>query len=232
MSETSKITLKDLAEREVAMHPNRRIEDFTIFYGQRSGMGMPPNSTFHLHVISWDSKARVLRTWPVVLPSRSGVLKTHGTGKAGVDKWSDAWTLSDQGNTSRTMFSAFCDSLQAKADPMSGGEPQLVGLYRQGPGQVFGVVTERGPSLHGSLLLDVPPGVKIEWRDQLFQRVSASGELLGNIIQTPFFYQPDGLGGQWATWDTKTLGKENNKDDYTVAKALFDALHAAPGAPA
>ncbi len=176
--ETRVAWLKDLAEREVAMHPNRRIEDFTIFYGQRSGMGMPPNSTFHLHVISWDSKAKVLSTWPVVLPSRSGVLKTHGTGKAGVDKWSDAWTLSDQGNTSRTMFSAFCDSLQAKEDPMSGGEPQLVGLYRQGPGQVFGVVTERGPSLHGSLLLDVPPGVKIEWRDQLFQRVSANGELL------------------------------------------------------
>ncbi len=39
-------------------------------------------------------------------------------------------------------------------------------------------------------------------------------------------YQPDGLGGQWSVWDTATLGKENNKGDYTVAKALYDALHA------
>jgi hypothetical protein len=170
--------LQELVKSETDKHPNRRIEDFTIFYGQRLGAGMPPKSEFHLHVISWDSKARELSNWPVLLPRRSAVLKTHGTGKSGVDKWNDAWTLSDQGNTSRTMFSAFCDSLRAKEDPMSGGEPQLGGLYRQGAGHTFGVVTSNGASVHGSLLSEVPRGVKIEWRDELFQRVDVRGELL------------------------------------------------------
>ncbi|MET3460905.1 hypothetical protein [Variovorax atrisoli] len=170
--------LQELVKTETDKHPNRRIEDFTIFYGQRLGAGMPPKSEFHLHVISWDSKARELSNWPVLLPRRSAVLKTHGTGKSGVDKWNDVWTLSDQGNTSRTMFSAFCDSLRANEDPMSGGEPQLVGLYRQGAGQTFGVVTSNGASVHGSLLSEVPRGVKIEWRDELFQRVDVRGELL------------------------------------------------------
>ena len=41
-------------------------------------------------------------------------------------------------------------------------------------------------------------------------------------------YKPEGTAAQWATWDTGTLGKENNEDkaDFSDAKALFDALHA------
>jgi len=49
----------------------------------------------------------------------------------------------------------------------------------------------------------------------------AFGNHKGNL------YKPDGTGAQWATWDTATLGKENNEEaaDFSDAKALFDALH-------
>jgi len=41
-------------------------------------------------------------------------------------------------------------------------------------------------------------------------------------------YKPDGEAARWATWDTETLGLENNDDapDHSDAQALFDALHA------
>lgn len=72
----------------------------------------------------------------------------------------------------------FYDSLSSEADPLTGGEPQLVGLYRNGNAQVFGVVTPNGSSLEGCLNLPVPLDAKIEWRDTLFQRVDRQGNHL------------------------------------------------------
>jgi hypothetical protein len=50
------------------------------------------------------------------------------------------WEESHAGGTSRAVFSAFCDSLQSGNDPLSGGPPQLIGLWRKSPPQTFGVI--------------------------------------------------------------------------------------------
>lgn len=170
--------LNRLVKREVDQHPNRQNEDFIIFYGVRIGDGMPGRSTFHLHVIAWDSKNTTLNATPVTMPNHSAVLRTGGSGKPNLDTISKAWERSDQGNTSRTMFSAFCDTLKQGDDPLSGGEPQLVGLYRQGSPKIFGVVTENGASYQGQLRTALAATANIEWRDPLFQRVDAQGRLL------------------------------------------------------
>lgn len=170
--------LNRLVKREVDQHPNWRNEDFTIFYGARIGYGMPGRATFHLHMIAWDSKSSTLKEAPVPIPDHSAVLRTSGSGKPRLDIISNAWERSGQGNTSRTMFSAFCDTVKLGDDPMSGGEPQLVGLYREGPANIFGVVTENGASYQGQLGTALPATANIEWRDPLFQRVDAQGRLL------------------------------------------------------
>ena len=40
----------------------------------------------------------------------------------------------------RAVFSAFHDAIMSGADDSSGGPPQVVGLYREGPARVFGYV--------------------------------------------------------------------------------------------
>lgn len=170
--------LRILVLREAEKHPKIKDEDFTIFYGVRIGHGMPGRSSFHLNTYAWDSKLKQLAHACIPMPVCSAVLKISGTGSDALGEMKKIWDASDQGNTSRTMFSAFCDSLRNGKDPYSGGEPQLVGIYREGPAKIFGVVTENGPSFQGQLDTPLSHLAKIEWRDPLFQRVDACGNVL------------------------------------------------------
>ncbi|NLS68436.1 hypothetical protein E3H11_05795 [Bradyrhizobium brasilense] len=81
------------------------------------------------------------------------------------------WSGSAQGGTSRAVFGAFCDSLRAGRDPLSGGEPQIAGLTLQGPGQIVGFCTERDAFLFGSPVGRSEALCVLEWRDATFQRI-------------------------------------------------------------
>lgn len=168
-------------ESELSLHPNNRsISQFSIFYGIRMGIGKPGATYFHMFEISW-SPTKKLSMKKIEIPTEiSSIIYIDGSGKSSVEEWSARWGKSDQGNTSRTFFSSFCDSLNSKKDQFSGGEPQLVGIYRTKPAQIFGVVTERGPSFQGMLNPGIRDDANIEWRDSLFQRVNSSGKLIKN----------------------------------------------------
>jgi hypothetical protein len=169
--------LKEIVEGEARSHPAKYlVKDFSIFYALRIGKGMPGRSQFHLFHLHWSTRRQELSL--LEIPSVSSVLQIHGTGTESLETWTTSWKLSDQGDTSRTFFSAFCDSLLGGKDEFSGGEPQFVGLYRNGNAQVFGVVSANGPSIEGCLVPNIAGHAKIEWRDQLFQRVNHRGELL------------------------------------------------------
>lgn len=171
--------LLEATRRDVRAHLYPFNDDFSLFYASRSGSGMSPKSVFRLYEIYCEASTRTVTLYSLSTPSASSVLLTHGTGKAAVDDWTDRWRRSDQGGTSRAVFSGFCDALRAGSDKRSGGEPQLVGLHLQGDAKMFGIVTARGPSIQGALQDGVlyRPSV-IEWRDELFQRVRPDGSLV------------------------------------------------------
>lgn len=54
-----------------------------------------------------------------------------------------------QGGTSRSIFSAFCDSREKGQNPLSGGIPQIVSLDRRSGGQVIGFVAEGTQCFYG-----------------------------------------------------------------------------------
>jgi hypothetical protein len=81
------------------------------------------------------------------------------------------WRSSAQGNTSRAIFGAFCDALKAGRDPLSGGEPQIVALTLQGPGQIYGFCTEYAAYVFGSPIEQSEALFALEWRDAAFQRI-------------------------------------------------------------
>ena len=177
--ENRALWLRDIVESQTKAHPRKYLEkDFSILYAVRHGSGMPGRAKFHLYRIYWSVSTQSISLNEIEVPAASGVLLLDGTGAKSMNEHEFAWRITDQGNTSRTLFSAFCDSLKSGIDEFSGGEPQLVGLYRTGNAQVFGVVTDAGSSIEGCLNLPVPLDANIEWRDSLFQRVTREGKLL------------------------------------------------------
>lgn len=171
-------TLADIARIEVRSHTRPVADDFSLFYAARCGEGMPDRCSFRLFQVYCSARSREVTVHRISIPTVSSVLRTNGTGAESINHWIARWHASDQGRTSRAVFSAFCDSLRSKQDARSGGEPQLIGLYRHKNAQVFGVVTERGASFEGILGVDVPRQAGIEWRDEAFQRVKPDGSLL------------------------------------------------------
>jgi hypothetical protein len=78
---------------------------------------------------------------------------------------------SDVGGTSRGIFSAFYDAIMSGDDPMTGGMPQISGLYAEGPPRPLGFTEGGLLFLHGLQLESSATIANIEWRDHLFQRI-------------------------------------------------------------
>jgi hypothetical protein len=144
--------------------------DFCILHGSRHFSGA--RAQFKLWCITFKAATRSWSDSAMRVPhDRSTLLVAIGTGAKSVRSHNLIWETSEQGGTSRAIFSAFCDSLRSLADPFSGGAPQLVGMYHTRMPQAFGIVHDNCRYLHGfPLPTDMAPGV-IEWRDELFRRI-------------------------------------------------------------
>jgi hypothetical protein len=157
-----------VAEASHECYPAAQRRAFTILHSARDSSGM--SSVFHLWRTSWDP----LSGWSdeeIGLPTESVLILAVGSGESTVASYDDAWRRSEVGRTSRAVFSAFCDSLRSGTDSFSGGAPQLVGLYRKGVGESFGIIYQNARYLFG-----VPAGpdeaalMALEWRNELFER--------------------------------------------------------------
>jgi hypothetical protein len=168
-------------------YPEDQRQDFSIIYGSREGDGMA--STFHVSRIDW-SKARGFSSTHLKLPEHSGPVVVLGSGKSSVEKWHARWNATHEQRTSRAVFSAFCDSLAAGEDPLTGGPPQLVACYRKGTARVIGTAY-RGRAYRLGLPAGAFGGDESEWRNELFERCDRNGMLLPSAQQ---HRRPKGLG--------------------------------------
>jgi hypothetical protein len=73
----------------------------------------------------------------------------------------------------RAAFSAFYECLAGGADPISGGSPQLAGLYRTGAARHIGVIWEGQKFLHGLPVNAIHSG-SLDWRDDRFAAIHGS----------------------------------------------------------
>lgn len=147
--------------------PDRR--SFNILYCCRVGMNM--DSRFYAYLIAYDSATSCWTSQELPLPSVSGLIHAEGSGANTVREHIERWKKSEQGGTSRAIFSGFCDSLRSSGDPLSGGAPQLVGIKRSFAAAHYGVIWNE--SLH-QLGLRLPSqmgdGSESEWMNELFER--------------------------------------------------------------
>ncbi|MFE9562396.1 hypothetical protein ACFYM0_14965 [Streptomyces sp. NPDC006487] len=152
--------------------PERR--DVQLVHATREGEGV--SCEFGFQVLKYSAADEAWASEHPPMPDCSSGLVLLGSGKGSLNEAAAEWKRSDAGGTSRAEFGAFCEALGGGADPRSGGAPQIVGLYRKGPGRLFG--TSWAGSAHVSGL-PLPEGLSIadvEWRNHLFERTDSNGQ--------------------------------------------------------
>ena len=156
--------------------PRAQQRYFEILYVSRSNSRM--QSDFKISQIFLNSQKEVIVRL-LDIPNKSDLIIRSGSGKQALKRWYNKWVepkLKDPNGitkTSRNIFSAFCDSLLSKDDHLSGGAPQLVGLYRVGAAKNFGIIYEGKRYFNG---LEVESNTQldgVEWRNVLFERYDA-----------------------------------------------------------
>jgi hypothetical protein len=142
---------------------------FTIVHVSRDGSGM--TGLFRIRTLSWAPRTAWTReTLP--LPATSAAVHLGGSGAGTTRLHLQGWMESTQGGTSRAVYSAFLDGLLSAGDQYSGGPPQLVGLYRIGSGRAFGTILGTQRFLHGAPVTSASIDDALEWRNEVFERVS------------------------------------------------------------
>ncbi|MCI0577661.1 MAG: hypothetical protein L0331_15855 [Chloroflexi bacterium] len=156
-----KSSLKDYPLNQVTA------KTFTIVYCTRENEGMAAN--FHLSSLKWSSADGWREEW-LPIPSKSGIIRSFGSGEKPFAKWYSRWNNTKEGRTSRSVFSAFCDALHSSEDKLSGGAPQLVGIYRKDIGKTFGIIYNNERYIFGLPVTESDKLQTLEWRNSLFER--------------------------------------------------------------
>jgi hypothetical protein len=101
-----------------------------------------------------------------------------GSGAKDIRRQQQIWQASEQGGTSRSIYSAFCDALDSGGDVGSGGAPQLVGIYRSDSAKMIGTLHKNKRYFCGLPVSEDIQSKQVEWRDELFQRIDGETLLL------------------------------------------------------
>ena len=151
----------------------------TIYVAYRVGSGM--SSEFKL--IKYYNGSNDRNNWSeehFEIPKQSQLIVADGSGKKDAEVEIQHWGSSPAGGTSRAIFSGFVDGLIDNRDPASGGAPQLGCIYRNGNGRLLGVLHIGQRFYEGSDLLANDELDSVEWRNDIFERVS--GETKRRIV--------------------------------------------------
>lgn len=160
--------------RELHGRSERPVDsNFTVFHCMREGRSI--QSRFRLWRLSYRHITHVWTDTPVeITADKSNLVLAEGTGSRAIRTHVDQWQRTAVSGTSRAIYSAFCDALRNRRDKRSGGSPQLVGLYRDGPARQFGIVFNGQRYFCGSPVPDGTDLTDTEWRDEQFQRLDGS----------------------------------------------------------
>lgn len=150
-------------------YPEQQRRDFSIVVACRHGVGMA--ARFFVAVMTHKASDGTWETREVPMPTNSASLLVDGSGASEIRAAEGLWQASDHANTSRAVFSAFCESLRLGGDPFTGGGPQLVGLHRIGNGKNFGVLFDRRRYFSGAVIdKKMAAASTSPWFNELFER--------------------------------------------------------------
>jgi hypothetical protein len=161
-------TVEAILQEGSKNYPREMMRNFSVLYCSRSTEGRTP-AAFHVARTDWKGTSSWESQW-LELPDSSGLVAALGSGAVMAEELNKRWNRSEVGGTSRAVFSGFCDHLRSANDPNTGGPPQLVGAYRKGPAQTFGIVSEARLTYLGMPIPDPDRAPNVDWRNVLFER--------------------------------------------------------------
>ena len=140
---------------------------FTILHGTRIG------KEFSCFKTSFD-KTNGLKNEKISIPLISTKICSEGSGKKEFDFNFQEWERERHNNyrTSRGVFHCLSETLKTIKDPMTGGLPQIVGLYRINNSRIFGIVENKKKYIYGKESSEDINSKRIEWRNEKFERIN------------------------------------------------------------
>lgn len=146
------------------------IGDFSIIHGARDGELM--SSRFRLWIVCFHSKSATWKQEEIDFhTSHSHLCFIGGSGQKIVRKYEKQWNDTLAKNTSRAAFGSVCDALFSEEDENSMGPPQLVGLWRKGVAQQFGIIWCGKRYFSGVQVPDGSRFCNVHWFNQRFERM-------------------------------------------------------------
>jgi hypothetical protein len=97
-------------------------QGFTIVHAYRERSG--DAACFRVWRTDYDHHQKVWGDALLTFPRDTATIVELGSGASATRQHGRRWKASDVGGTSRSVFSAFCDALGSKTDPLSGGAPR------------------------------------------------------------------------------------------------------------
>jgi len=159
--ERIKYKIKELLES----YPKKYMNDsFSILYGTRAS-----KKEFVCYELCWNK----LNKWSdrkISYSEYSDKVFVLGSGTEEFNSKYELYQKSDIQRTSRAIYQCFSDTLMNIKDPLCGGAPQLVGLYRIRNGIDYGIVYKDERYLSGIKVDNLGNFEQIEWRNELFER--------------------------------------------------------------
>lgn len=150
-------------------YPQREQRDFGIVMAARRCESM--DAVFELAIMTFEAATKTWDMREIEMPRSSARLHIAGSGAHEVRNAERLWKESNQGGTSRAVYSAFTEALLQGADPYSGGAPQLVGLHRIGPGIRFGTVYQGRRYIAGARVTQGAARIAhVKWFNEMFER--------------------------------------------------------------
>jgi hypothetical protein len=159
----------EIIRKSLDDYPPRQLasQSFAVVYATRESEGT--TSRFHVFLMGWSGSSGWLKE-ALTVPNESTVIRAFGSGARNIAKWHERWSRAQKARTSRGVFSALCDSIYSNEDRLSGGAPQLVGIYRKWPAKLFGIVYQHERFIGGLPVECSSHLSKIDWRNSLFER--------------------------------------------------------------
>ena len=160
--------LNDIFRQYPLLHSGISEISLSIIHASRDSTD---NKKFSCYTISWTRKQGWYGT-ESGLPKSSDVLFAQGTG---AQEFSDnflRYKVGTNRETSRAVFQCFCDTLVRISDPLVGGAPQLVGIYRKptSPGFTVGIIHNGKRYFLGAHIDNCRNFDTVEWRNANFER--------------------------------------------------------------
>lgn len=158
-----------LLKAAVAQVRTVNIASLTFFHGARDGEFM--DSRFRLWRSQYEVRSKVWTDEELPLAfGASYIAHADGSGKTELESQIIEVSRTAAGGTSRAAMHAFCQALHSGADPLSGGPPQLVGLWRKGPARRFGFCWHGKSYIAGMEVPNTADHRKVDWFNHLFER--------------------------------------------------------------